>query len=106
MDCFDEKDPALCLAWKALLSKGSYCIITNKWPQLNSENIALLNTPQSLSEENNSNYMDKIFKKRVLEFEGYDEVVPYKSMVKKGEADEEVEDESTKSTTPNKMGQF
>lgn len=99
-----KKDPALCLAWKALLSKGSYCIITNKWPQLNSENIALLNTPQSLSEENNSNYMDKIFKKRVLEFEGYDEVVPYKSMVKKGEADEEVEDESTKSTTPNKNG--
>ncbi|RCK57693.1 Multidrug resistance regulator 1 [Candida viswanathii] len=91
-----KKDPALCLAWKALLSKGSYCIITNKWPQLNSENIALLNTPQMLNEENNSNYMDKVFKKRVLEFEGYDEVVPYKSMVKK--------DEETRSTTPSANG--
>lgn len=82
-----RKDPALNLAWKVLCSKDSYCIITNRWPRLTSENNALINISHNPEDEKNSNYMDKIFQKRVLEFEGYDEFVPYRSLYGRKESD-------------------
>ncbi|KAK6459560.1 uncharacterized protein RJT20DRAFT_90428 [Scheffersomyces xylosifermentans] len=80
-----RKDPWLNVLWKHLDAKSvTGCLITQRLPQFSQENMSLftasmLQDDETKQEVSNS---EKMFRKRALENDGYDEVVPYKSLAK------------------------
>ncbi|KAG5419293.1 CTA4 [Candida metapsilosis] len=78
-----KRDPVLSLSWKEISNEGSFPSVNLTQLPLTPENIAILNTYMTTSEGTSSN-MDKFFRRKYLEVEGYDETVPYNSSVKVG----------------------
>ncbi|CAI5758846.1 unnamed protein product [Candida verbasci] len=72
-----KKDPYLCLTWKNYCNKSSYSIINTRLPQFTSENISALKSNYEKLKDS-----DKFFQKRFLELEGFNEIIPYKSLTK------------------------
>ncbi|KAI5970643.1 hypothetical protein CANMA_000310, partial [Candida margitis] len=78
-----KRDPALCLSWREITNGGSFPSINLTQLPLTPENIAILNTYMTTSEGTSAN-MDKFFKRKYLEVEGYDETMPYNSSARIG----------------------
>ncbi|KAI5970642.1 CTA4 [Candida margitis] len=78
-----KRDPALSLAWKDLSTKGYFSSVNLRQMPLTPENIVILNTNMSTSEGMSPN-MDKFFRRKFLEIEGYDETMPYHSLARVG----------------------
>ncbi|KAI5960964.1 CTA4 [Candida pseudojiufengensis] len=75
-----KRDPALSLVWKFFISKGYFNFMTVGNQPLTAENFRLLNS--SVPAEGISINMDKFFRRKLLELEGFDEIAPYKSLEK------------------------
>ena len=78
-----KRDPVLCLSWREISNGGSFPSINLTQLPLTPENIAILNTYMTTSEGMSPN-MEKFFRRKYLEVEGYDESVPYNSLAKIG----------------------
>ncbi|KAK6465701.1 hypothetical protein DFJ63DRAFT_321787 [Scheffersomyces coipomensis] len=79
-----RKDTWLNLIWKYNESQTlSECLFTQQIPQLNQENINAY-TADTDGSEGGAGGSVNIFKKKSLEHDGYNEMVPYKTLVKNG----------------------
>ena len=76
-----KRDAALSLAWKDLSTKGYFSSINLRQMPLTPESIVILNTQMSTPEGVSPN-MDKYFRRKFLEIEGYDETMPYNSLAR------------------------
>lgn len=102
-----KRDPALSLTWKDLSTKGYSSTINLRQMPLTLENIVILNTQMSTSEGVSPN-MDKYFRRKFLEIEGYDETMPYHSLARIGANNGQSggNEQKTNGNTSNKQSDF
>ncbi|KAI3406235.2 CTA4 [Candida oxycetoniae] len=101
-----KRDPVLAMVWNAISSKGYIKIIDVQTPNRVSGMCHSLPV-YSISNTVISDRMDRLFKKKFLEVEGYDEVTSYKSRIEKDMAENleesEVNDKGLNDNSSNKM---
>ncbi|KAG5419294.1 CTA4 [Candida metapsilosis] len=78
-----KRDHALSLAWKDLSTKGYFSSVNLRQMPLDPENIAIVNSQMNTPEGVSPN-MDKFFRRKYLEIEGYDETMPYHTLTRIG----------------------